>query len=265
MAQMSRALTQMDGLERLAQGHSPLHRLHPGVKLGATLAYLAAVLSVPLLQPGRLVGFALWPALLMPLSDTPWRPVWDRLKVALPFGGVMALSNLLFLRAPAARLGSLIVTDGLLSCLSILMKTGLSVTAVLLLIATTGFPALCSQLSAAHVPDLLCMQLAMTYRYLSVLLEEAGQMALAYRLRSNGEKGIRMKDMGSFLGQLLLRSFDRAERVYTAMTCRGFSGRYSEQKKPMTLRDWLLLAAACGAVWLLRRYDLTALGGLLMG
>ena len=90
-------------------------------------------------------------------------------------------------------------------------------------------------------------------------------MALAYRLRSNGEKGIRMKDMGSFLGQLLLRSFDRAERVYTAMACRGFSGRYSEQKKPMALRDWLLLAAACGAVWLLRRYDLTALGGLLMG
>ena len=109
------------------------------------------------------------------------------------------------------------------------------------------------------------MQMAMTYRYLSVLLEEAGQMALAYRLRSNGERSIRMRDMGSFLGQLLLRSFDRAERVYTAMTCRGFSGRYREHKRPMGLKDWLLLAAACGAVWQLRRYDLTALGGLLMG
>lgn len=264
MGEMSRALTQMDELERLAQGDSPLHRLHPGVKLGATLAYLAAVLSVPLGQPGRLVGFFLWPALLMPLSDTPWRPLWDRLKIALPFGGMMALSNLLFLRAPVGRLGGLILTDGMLSCLSVLLKTGLCVTAVLLLIATTGFPALCTQLAAAHVPDLLCMQLAMTYRYLSVLLEEAGQMALAYRLRAHGARGIRMQDMGSFLGQLLLRSFDRAGRVYTAMTCRGFSGRYSEAKRPMRRADWLRLAAAAGVVWLLWRYDLTALGGLLI-
>lgn len=265
MANMDRALVQMDELERLAQGASPLHRLHPGVKLGATLAYLVAVLSVPLLQPGRLMGFVLWPALLMPLSDTPWGPVWDRLKVALPFGAMMALSNLLFLRTPIARLGSLMLTDGLFSCISILIKTALSVTAVLLLIATTGFPALCGQLSAAHVPDLLCMQLSMTYRYLSVLLEEAGQMSLAYRLRSNGQRGIRMKDMGSFLGQLLLRSFDQAERVYTAMTCRGFSGRYVRHRRRMALEDWLLLAAACAVLFLLRRFDLTALGSFLVG
>lgn len=264
MAQMSRALTQMDELERLALGDSPVHRLHPGVKLGAVLLYLAAVLSVPLVSPGRLVGFVLGPALLLPLSDTPWRPVWDRLKVALPFGGMMALSNLLFLRQPVARLGGLVLTEGMCSCLSILLKTGLAVTAVLLLIATTGFPALCTQLSAAHVPDLLCMQLAMTYRYLSVLLEEAGQMALAYRLRSNGAESIRMQHMGSFLGQLLLRSFDRAERVYLAMRCRGFSGKYSETKRPMGLGDWLRLAGAAGVIWLLWRYDLTGLGDLLV-
>lgn len=265
MAQLGQALVQMDELERLAQGDSPLHRLHPGVKLGATLAFLIGVLSTPLYQPGRLVGFVLWPALLMPLSDTPWGPVWQRLRVALPFGGAMALSNLIFSRTVVDRLGTLLVTDGMLACLSILLKTGLSVTAVLLLIATTGFPALCTQLSAAHLPDLLCMQLAMTYRYLSVLLEEAGQMALAYRLRSNGERGIRMKDMGSFLGQLLLRSFDRAGRVYTAMTCRGFSGRYSRRGRAMGARDWLALGLACLLIWLLRRYDLTALAALAVG
>lgn len=264
MAQMSQALTQMDALERLALGDSPIHRLHPGVKLGATLLYLVAVLSVPLDAPGRLVGFVLGPALLLPLSDTPWGPVWDRLKVALPFGAVLAGSNLLFLRTPAARLGGLVLTEGMFACLSILLKTALAVTAVLLLLATTGFPALCAQLSAAHLPDLLCIQLAMTYRYLSVLLEEAGQMTLAYRLRSNGERGVSMGHMGSFLGQLLLRSFDRAERVYTAMTCRGFSGRYGATPRPMGLGDWLGLAAVAGVLWLLWRYDLTGLGGLLI-
>jgi cobalt/nickel transport system permease protein len=50
-------------------------------------------------------------------------------------------------------------------------------------------------------------------------------------------KGIAMKDMGSFTGQLLLRSFDRAERIYNAMKCRGYAlhalpqnGRKIEQK-----------------------------------
>jgi len=29
--------------------------------------------------------------------------------------------------------------------------------------------------------------------------------------------------MGSFTGQLLIRSFDRADRVYNAMKCRGYA------------------------------------------
>jgi cobalt/nickel transport system permease protein len=66
----------------------------------------------------------------------------------------------------------------------------------------------------------------MTWRYLSVLLGEASAINTAYMLRSPGSRGIKMKDMGSFLGQLLLRSIDRAERVYAAMKCRGFDGRF---------------------------------------
>lgn len=36
-----------------------------------------------------------------------------------------------------------------------------------------------------------------------------------------------MKDMGIFVGQLLLKSFDRAESIYVAMKCRGYDGNLS--------------------------------------
>jgi cobalt/nickel transport system permease protein len=53
-------------------------------------------------------------------------------------------------------------------------------------------------------------------------------MNTAYCLRNTGRKGIEMRpllqlrDMGSFTGQLLIRSFDRADRIYNAMKCRGY-------------------------------------------
>ncbi len=58
-------------------------------------------------------------------------------------------------------------------------------------------------------------------------------MTLAYKLRAPGQKGIHVSAWGSFLGQLLLRSMDRAEEIYTAMKMRGFNGEfiYSEKKK----------------------------------
>lgn len=51
-------------------------------------------------------------------------------------------------------------------------------------------------------------------------------MMRAYHLRSLKQNGLEMRHMGSFTGQLLLRSIDRAERVYAAMQCRGFDGRF---------------------------------------
>jgi len=41
------------------------------------------------------------------------------------------------------------------------------------------------------------------------------------------ENGIHIKDWGAFAGQLVLRTFDRAQRVYQAMCVRGFTGEYN--------------------------------------
>jgi cobalt/nickel transport system permease protein len=54
-----------------------------------------------------------------------------------------------------------------------------------------------------------------------------------------------MKDMGTFVGQLVFRSFDRAGRVYAAMRCRGFDGVYRSAGDATLLR---FAEAACAAL-----------------
>ncbi len=65
------------------------------------------------------------------------------------------------------------------------------------------------------------------------MMEEVSVMTLAYKLRAPDQKGIHISAWGSFIGQLLLRSMDRAEELYIAMKMRGFNGEfiYSEKIK----------------------------------
>ncbi|MDR2494901.1 MAG: cobalt ECF transporter T component CbiQ [Spirochaetaceae bacterium] len=223
---LSRAASEIDRLERLALGNSPVHRLHPRAKIIGTFVFILAVVSVPAGRVSALMPFFLYPAVLMPLSDTPLKPLFLRLLVALPFSLMGGLSALFLFREPVFALGGLTITAGTLSFCSIMLKTVLTVLAALILIAATPFVEIASHLRGLGVPAVLSLQLVMTYRYIGVLLGEAASMVTAYRLRAPDRKGIVMGDMGSFLGQLVLRSFDRAERVYQAMKCRGFQGVY---------------------------------------
>ena len=69
----------------------------------------------------------------------------------------------------------------------------------------------------------------------------------------SGKSVLMMRHMGSFIGQLILRGFDRAERVYAAMCCRGYSLRsVPPARRQFRLPDVLALAAVCIPALLLR-------------
>jgi cobalt/nickel transport system permease protein len=92
------------------------------------------------------------------------------------------------------------------------------------------------------VPRILVLQILLTYRYVLVLIEELSRMTRAYFLRAPMDKGIRRNVWGSFAGQLLLRTYDRARHIYISMTLRGFRGEYHSGKvTPMTAHDWLYI------------------------
>jgi cobalt/nickel transport system permease protein len=104
----------------------------------------------------------------------------------------------------------------------------------------------------------------MTDRYFSVLLREAASLFTAYRHRSPGAGGVQMRHMGVFLGQLMLRSFDRAERVYGAMKCRGFDGLYRGPRvRPAAPADFVRGLVVSGVIIGLRCFNLSLFLGRL--
>ncbi|MBQ1407612.1 MAG: hypothetical protein IIY88_05715 [Eubacterium sp.] len=91
-------------------------------------------------------------------------------------------------------------------------------------------------------------------------------MSEAYHLRAPGQKGIHFSAWGSFLGQLLLRSMDRAQELYSSMLLRGYHEHfhYADIDRFKT-RDALFMI--CGILFfLLLRYGNIAqlVGGLVV-
>ncbi len=266
MADIRQKITQLYSLEQLSSGDTCVHRLHPAVKLLATFVYILTVVSFGRYEFTRLAPYVFYPVLMMSLSETPYRMIASRTAVAIPFCLFAGLSNVFFLRRPAFELLGLPVTLGMVSLAAILYRTVLCVSAVLILVAVTPFAELTGQLRRMRVPEVFLLLFEMTYRYIGTLLEEAGSMYTAYMLRAAGEKGLAMKHMGSFTGQLLLRSFDRAERVYGAMKCRGYALRDGYAiARPIRPSDWLFLALAGGLPVLFRLVDLPALAAARIG
>jgi len=251
-------------LEHLADGKTAIHTLHPAVKLFSTLFYIVAVVSFGRYDLNGLLPMLAYPFLLMALSETPYRLLLKRLLLALPFSLFAGVSNLFFDRDPVLMLGGIAVSGGVVSFAGILLKTYLTVMAVLILVSTTPLREISALMTRMKLPAVLVMQLTMTYRYISVLLDEAGTMMTAYMLRKGDRHGVHIQNMGSFVGQLLLRSFHRAERVYCAMKLRGFSGAvaYAEPHR-FCFRDGAFLIGISGMALLLRIFPVSEWFGLL--
>jgi cobalt/nickel transport system permease protein len=237
----------MYALETLAEGDSPVHRLHPTVKLSAALFFVVAVASFGRYDFGRLLPYLFYPVVLTALSDTPQAMLLKRFCVALPFCLFAGGANLFFDAETAFFLFGIPVSFGFVSFATVLLKAWLCVTAVLLLVATTRFSELTRGLLRLRVPPIFVTVLEMTYRYAGVLFDEARSMYAAYALRggNRGRRGLELRHMGGFLGMLLLRSFDRAERIYQAMKCRGYgaSPPRGAKRQGLAPRDAICAAA----------------------
>jgi len=251
-------------LEQLAAGATCIHRLNPLVKLLASAVFIVTVVSFNRYALGRLTPYIFYPALLMALSETPYTMLFKRFLFALPFCLFAGVSNIIFDRNTAFALGGLTISRGVISFFSILFKTWLCVMAVLILVSVTRFSELTGSLRRLRLPSIFIILFELTYRYIGVLLNEAFSMNIAYLLRSPNRKGIEMRDMGVFSGQLLIRSFDRAERLYNAMKCRGYTSDYTlqnipQKKKPLVLQDFIFLFIVCLLCATFRIVDVYAL------
>lgn len=213
-------------LERLAMADTLVHRLDPRAKVLVTCAFIMAVVSFGRYELTPLFPFFIFPAVMIALGDLPPRYIAAKICLVLPFALAVGILNPLFDREVVLRLGPLGVSGGWISCASIAVRAMLTVGAALTLVGTTGFPAICQALARLGMPQAFAVQLLFLYRYIFVLAEEGSRAARARELRSFGNKGVGVRSYGSLLGHLLVRTWQRAERIHMAMLARGFSGGF---------------------------------------
>ena len=199
-----------DFLDRYSRLHSPIHALGAGWKAGGAMLLVLLVVLTP---PSR----ALWLAapaaallLIAVLSRIPWRFLAGRLLLLEPLAIGVALL-------------ALFQEDGWRLFLLLVAKSTLCLLAMVLLSNTTPFSRLLDVLRALRVPGLLITTLALMYRYIFVLIDESHRLRRARSSRTfvRGRRGA-WKGLATVIGQLFVRSTERAERVYAAMCARGW-------------------------------------------
>lgn len=247
---LERAIRSLGELDSLATGESWIHLLDPRAKTVTTLLFVFTVVSVDPYRIAQLLPFVLFPVATAARAEIPPNAILARLLIPLPFILMVGILNPLLDRAPVAVIGPLVVTGGVVTLLSLVIKGLLTVSAAILLAATTGMADIARGLGGLKVPRPLVIQLLFVHRYLSLLADEALRSVRARNLRSFGGRGEGISSVAPLLGTLLIRTFERSERIHRAMLSRGFDGEI-RTLSARRLTGWdLLYTCGWGAAFL---------------
>jgi cobalt/nickel transport system permease protein len=231
---------------------SPAHRLDPRAKIVGLLTVTLVAVSAPV---GRWPAYAACGAVLGAYAGvarvTP-RDLWRRVRLVLPL--VLVLGALVpFVRTGGATyaLGPLDVHQaGLETFGAVAAKATIGALSAALLGMTTTFPSVLRGLEALRVPRLLLLIAAFMYRYLFVIVAEAGRMRAALLARGYRPRhALQAGPMGRVATAMFLRTYGRGERVYLAMLARGYRGTMPHLT-PLALArtDAVFVAAVAGCL-----------------
>lgn len=246
-------------LDPFHDGRSLIHHLDARVKL---LLVIAFILATSLTPAGAWPIFLLLLSILLAtevLSEEGILFYFKRSLLALPF--VLAALPVIFtLPGPAfisISLGNWHIQaslTGIERFLSVLLKSWISVQMAVVLTTTTPFPDLLKAMRALRLPRLLVAVIGLMWRYMFVLADETLRLSRARAARSGVNGDPNQKSGGTFawrahvtggmVGNLLVRSFERSDRIYVAMLSRGYDGEVRNLPPPRAVpATWIILAA----------------------
>ncbi|OFW63544.1 MAG: cobalt ECF transporter T component CbiQ [Actinobacteria bacterium RBG_19FT_COMBO_36_27] len=145
------------------------------------------------------------------------------ISIFIPFankGKILFTLNLNFL--------NMTITDnGIAIFLTVLLKSFISILLLSSLVISTPDIELLDGLRKIHVPAIIVTIIFIMYRYFFVLKEDSntGQLAIKSRIFHKSYKTL-SKRLTFLAGNLLIKSFDRAENIYKSMESRGFDGNF---------------------------------------
>ena len=171
MSRFSEKRLEMKDMDMLAAQTSMVHSLNPLSKLLVTLCYIMAVVSFPKYNLSGLMPMILYPVLMYQLAGIPVSLCFVKLKVVLPLVCAVGIVNPFFDDTPVLQIGNVVISGGILSMLTLMLKGIFSLMASFLLIATTSIDSVCAALRKVHVPDMMVTLLLLTYRYVGMMIE----------------------------------------------------------------------------------------------
>lgn len=237
--------------EPFANGGSVIHRIDPRFRVTAAACYAFAVaLSHGFASLAAAAGGSICLALLARLH--PGR-LFRRLLVV---NGFIAL---FWIMLPLTYGGNSVYTigpvdlsvDGIVMAAKLTVKSNAILLALIALLASQSFATLGQALHRLRVPGKLVFLLMLTYRYIFVIEQEYQKILRAVKIRGfqPATSLHSYKTLAYVIGMLFVRASHRADRVYRAMRCRGFSGRfYSLAEFPASPANWIFLGAVTVAV-----------------
>ena len=229
-------------------------RRDPRVKVLLTLAFILYAVTLPdgcwLVYLISLFGLGV----AAHVSRVRWFAALRRSGVALPFALAAVSTAFTWPGAPwlTFHIGpwALGVTrQGAVHFLSVLSRAWLAAQAAAILALDMPFARWMWALRRLGVPAQLVTTLNLMHRYLAVLtaegrrLQQAREARLAAPLPGRRSPGLlwQLRTIGHMAGQLFLRSYSRAERVYQAMLARGYRGEWPlVDQLHLTKEDWAL-------------------------
>jgi cobalt ECF transporter T component CbiQ len=215
--------------EQTARRRGLLQSIDPRVRVVGVIALIvAAVASRKIEAVAALFVIAILIALasrvtLLSLAKRVWL-------VILVFTGLIALPALfitpgrLLWTAPFLHLA--ISAEGCYSALLLILRVETTATLSATLVLSTQWTHILKALRSLRVPSEVVAMLAMTQRYIILLIETANQMFESRRSRTIGvlPGKERRKMVARTAGVLLSKSVELSQDVYLAMVSRGFRG-----------------------------------------
>ena len=209
-------------LESCALKQGALQSIHPAIKTFFAFYFSICIASC---NGYHLIVFIPFLFILIPiyiLSKIPFKLYFSRLIIALPFSLMAGIWGCFYDTTPVIIWNNLTLPGGIITLISIVCRTLLSVGMILILVGTTTIRDISKGLRFFHIPWELTLIFELIMRYIIVLFDEVARMKSAWNLRGGSSKGISMHYFGSMAGNLLMRSFERASKIYQAMQCRGY-------------------------------------------
>jgi len=135
-----------------------------------------------------------------------------------------------------------ITEEGLVICLRLVLRVFASLSLSVLMLAVTPFPEVVRALKLFRVPDFLLLILTLTGKYIYLFAQTVLDMYRAMKVRL--VFGISAADFRAWstgrMATIFRKTQMRADDIYRAMLCRGFSGeiRLAGSRQPGRA-DWL--------------------------